>query len=120
MIIAVGFKVNNEKAVQFRKWANKIVKDYTLQGWVVDEERLKNGGTVLTQDYFDRQLEKIREIRLSERRFHQKITYIYATALDYDAKAKSTQEFFDFQPECVSHFTPSRLICGCILHSILI
>jgi hypothetical protein len=94
MIIAVGFKVNNERAVQFRKWANKIVKDFTIQGWVMDEERLKNGGTVLTQDYFDKQLEKIREIRLSERRFYQKITDIYATALDYDKTAKTTREFF--------------------------
>jgi hypothetical protein len=94
MIIAVGFKVNNEKAVQFRKWANAIVKDYTIQGWVMDEERLKNGGTTLTQDYFDRQLEKIREIRLSERRFYQKITDIYATALDYDKTALTTREFF--------------------------
>jgi hypothetical protein len=94
MIIAVGFKVNNEKAVQFRKWANAIVKNYTIQGWVMDEERLKSGGTTLTQDYFDRQLEKIREIRLSERRFYQKITDIYATALDYDSTAKTTREFF--------------------------
>jgi hypothetical protein len=94
MIIAVGFKVNNERAVQFRKWANQIVKDYTIQGWVMDEERLKNGGTILTQDYFDRQLEKIREIRISERRFYQKITDIYATALDYDKTAKTTREFF--------------------------
>ena len=93
-IIAVGFKVNNDRAVQFRKWANAIVKDYTIQGWVMDEERLKNGGTILTQDYFDRQLEKIREIRLSERRFHQKITDIYATALDYDSTAKTTRNFF--------------------------
>jgi hypothetical protein len=73
-IIAVGFKVNNERAVQFRKWANKIVKDFTIQGWVMDEERLKHGGTILTEDYFEKQLEKIREIRLSERRFYQKIT----------------------------------------------
>ena len=94
MIIAVGFKVNNERAVQFRKWANKIVKDYTIQGWVMDEERLKYGGTILTEDYFDKQLEKIREIRLSERRFYQKITDIYATALDYDKTAKTTREFF--------------------------
>ena len=93
-IIAVGFKVNNERAVQFRKWANGIVKDYTIQGWVMDEERLKNGGTVLTQEYFDRQLEKIREIRLSERRFYQKITDIYSTALDYDKTAKTTRDFF--------------------------
>ena len=94
MIIAVGFKVNNDCAVQFRKWANTIVKDYTIQGWAMDVERLKNGGTVLTQDYFDKQLEKIREIRLSERRFYQKITDIYATSLDYDKTAKATKVFF--------------------------
>ena len=94
MIIAVGFKVNNEQAVQFRKWANLIVKDYTIKGWVMDEERLKNGGTVLTEKYFEKQLEKIREIRLSERKFYQKITDIYATSLDYDPAAQSTKRFF--------------------------
>ena len=94
MIIAVGFKVNNERAVQFRKWANQIVKDYTIQGWVMDVERLKKGGSVLDQDYFEKQLEKIREIRLSERRFYQKITDIYATSLDYDATATVTKRFF--------------------------
>lgn len=81
MVIAVGFKVNNERAVQFRKWADGIVKDYTIKGWVMDDERLKNGGSVLTAEYFDRLLEQIREIRLSEGRFYQKITDIYATAL---------------------------------------
>ena len=94
MIIAVGFKVNNERAVQFRKWANGIVKDYTIKGWVMDDERLKNGGSVLTTEYFDRLLEQIREIRLSERRFYQKITDIYATALDYDRTSKTTKQFF--------------------------
>ncbi len=94
MIIAVGFKVNNERAVQFRKWANQIVKDYTIQGWAMDDERLKNGGSVLTKEYFDHLLERIREIRLSERRFYQKITDIYATALDYDSTAKTTKRFF--------------------------
>ncbi len=94
MIIAVGFKVNNERAVQFRKWANRIVKDYTIKGWVMDEERLKNGGSVLTVEYFDRLLEQIREIRLSERRFYQKITDIYATSLDYDRTASTTKQFF--------------------------
>lgn len=94
MIISVGFKVNNERAVQFRKWANHIVKDYTIQGWVMDDERLKNGGTVLTKEYFEKQLEKIREIRLSERKFYQKITDIYATALDYDPSAVATKRFF--------------------------
>ena len=94
MIIAVGFKINNNRAVQFRKWANSIVKNYTIKGWVMDEERLKNGGSVLTEKYFEQQLEKIREIRLSERRFYQKITDIYATALDYDKNAKTTKDFF--------------------------
>ena len=87
MIIAVGFKVNYERAAQFRKWANGIVKDYTIKGWVMDDERLKNGGSVLTVEYFDRLLEQIREIRISERRFYQKITDIYATSLDYDRTA---------------------------------
>ena len=94
MIIAVGFRIENERAVQFRKWANRLVKDYTIQGWVMDEERLKSGGTVLTRDYFEKQLEKIREIRMSERRFYQKITDIYATALDYDPSAAATKRFF--------------------------
>ena len=94
MIIAVGFKVNNERAVQFRKWANSIVKDYTIKGWAMDDERLKNGGSVLTVEYFDRLLERIREIRLSERRFYQKITDIYATAIDYDRTAKTTKQFY--------------------------
>lgn len=93
-IIAVGFKIENERAVQFRKWANAIVKDYTIQGWTMDDERLKSGGTVLDNNFFERQLEKIREIRISERKFYQKITDIYATALDYDPSAKATQRFF--------------------------
>ena len=73
MIIAVGFKVNSERAVQFRKWVNQIAKDYTIKGWVMDDERLKRG-TYLTEKYFDEQLERIREIRASERKFYQKIT----------------------------------------------
>lgn len=93
MIIAVGFKVNNQRAVRFRVWANQIVQQYTIKGWVIDAERHKNGGT-LTEKYFDEQLEKIREIRLSERKFYQKITDIYATAVDYDKLAKTTKEFF--------------------------
>ena len=94
MIIAVGFKVNSERAVQVRKWVNQIAKDYTIKGWVMDDERLKNGGSILTTEYFDRLLEQIREIRLSERRFYQKITDIYATALDYDRTSKTTKQFF--------------------------
>lgn len=94
MIIAVGFKVNNDRAVQFRKWANSIVKDYTIQGWAIDDARLKNGGSILTTEYFDNLLERIREIRLSERRFYQKITDIYATAVDYDKTAATTKRFY--------------------------
>ena len=93
MIIAVGFKVNNERAVQFRKWANGIVKDYTIKGWVMDDERLKRG-TYLTEKYFDEQLERIREIRASERKFYQKITDIYATAIDYDKNSATTKRFY--------------------------
>ena len=93
-IIAVGFKIENERAVQFRKWANRIVKDYTIQGWTMDAERLKKGGSVLDNEFFERQLEKIREIRLSERKFYQKITDIYSTSLDYDPSATATKRFF--------------------------
>lgn len=92
-IIAVGFKIENERAVQFRKWANQIVKDYTIQGWTMDVERLKNGGT-LTDEFFEKQLEKIREIRLSERKFYQKVTDIYATSIDYDPTATASKRFF--------------------------
>jgi hypothetical protein len=93
-IIAVGFKIENERAVQFRKWANQIVKDYTIQGWVMDTDRLKSGGSILADEFFEQQLEKVREIRLSERKFYQKITDIYATSLDYDTSATATKRFF--------------------------
>lgn len=93
MIIAVGFKVNSERAIQFRKWVNQIAKDYTIKGWVMDDERLKRG-TYLTEKYFDEQLERIREIRASERKFYQKITDLYATAIDYDKNAATTRRFY--------------------------
>ena len=93
MIIAVGFKVNSERAVQFRKWVNKFAKDYTIKGWVMDDERLKRG-TYLTEKYFDEQLERIREIRASERKFYQKITDLYATAVDYDKNYATTRRFY--------------------------
>lgn len=93
MIIAVGFKVNSERAVQFRKWVNQIAKDYTIKGWVMDDERLKRG-TFLTDKYFDEQLERIREIRASERKFYQKITDLYATAIDYDKNSEATKRFY--------------------------
>lgn len=93
MIIAVGFKIDNDRAVRFRKWAGQIVKDYTIQGWTMDSERLKKGHK-FTDEFFERQLQQIREIRLSERKFYQKVTDIYATAFDYDKDAKTTQLFF--------------------------
>lgn len=93
MIIAVGFKVNSERAVQFRKWVNQIAKDYTIKGWVMDDERLKQG-TYLTDRYFEEQLERVREIRASERKFYQKITDLYATAIDYDKNAQATRRFY--------------------------
>ncbi len=93
-IIAVGYKVNSERAVQFRKWATTVVKEYTVKGFAMDDQRLKEGGTILTKKYFEEQLQRIREIRLSERKFYQKITDIYATAIDYDVTASATQRFF--------------------------
>lgn len=93
LIIAVGFKVNNQRAVQFRKWAGQIVKDHTIQGWTMDVERLKKGH-MFTDEYFERQLQQIREIRLSERKFYQKVTDLYTTAFDYDKNAKTTRLFF--------------------------
>lgn len=93
-IIAIGHKVDSPKAVQFRKWANDIIEEYTIKGFAMDDERLKNGGTILTEKYFEEQLQRIREIRLSERKFYQKITDIYATSIDYDSKAKTTRNFF--------------------------
>ena len=94
VIIAVGFKVNNERTVQFRKWANQIVKEFTIKGFAMDDERLKSGGTILTKQYFEEQLQRIREIRLSERKFYQKITDIYSTSIDYDSNAIFTRRFF--------------------------
>ena len=100
MIIAIGFRVNSERAVQFRKWVNQIAKDYTIKGWVMDDERLKRG-TYLTEKYFDEQLERIREIRASERKFYQKITDLYATAIDYDKMLQRRKSFM----------RPSRIRC---------
>lgn len=93
-IIAVGYKVNSERAVQFRKWATGIIESFTIKGFAMDDERLKNDGSVLTKRYFEEQLQRIREIRLSERKFYQKITDIYATAIDYDFTAQATKRFF--------------------------
>ena len=93
-IIAVGYKVNSERAVQFRKWATQIIEEFTIKGFAMDDERLKNDGTLLGKKYFEEQLQRIREIRLSERKFYQKITDIYATSIDYDPKSSATKRFF--------------------------
>jgi hypothetical protein len=93
-IIAVGYKVNSERAVQFRKWATGIIESFTIKGYAMDDERLKNDGSILGKKYFEEQLQRIREIRLSERKFYQKITDIYATSIDYDVTAAATKRFF--------------------------
>ncbi|MDA3840771.1 MAG: virulence RhuM family protein [Patescibacteria group bacterium] len=94
IIISLGFKVENERSVQFRKWARQIVKEYTIKGFAMDDERLKNGGTILNKQFFEELLSRIREIRISERKFYQKITDIYSTAIDYDNTAETTKKFF--------------------------
>lgn len=115
MIIAVGFKVNSERAVQFRKWVNRITKEYTIKGWVMDSERLKKG-SFLTDKYFEEQLERVREIRASERKFYQKITDLYATALDYDKTAAATKRFYATVQNkmhfAVHGHTAAELICA--------
>ena len=92
-IIAIGFKVNSQRAFEFRKWANNVLANFAIKGYVLDRQRLENG-TFLGQNYYDRLLEEIREIRLSERKFYQKITDIYATSLDYNSNSQTTKDFF--------------------------
>jgi hypothetical protein len=89
----VGYRVNSKRATAFRQWATGVLRDYTLRGYVMDRKRMENGA-FLGEDYFERLLEEIREIRLSERRFYQKIADIYSTAMDYDRDAPITKEFF--------------------------
>lgn len=93
-IIAVGYRVNSYEATQFRIWATKTLREFIIKGFVLDDERLKQGKTLFGKDYFDELLERIREIRASERRFYQKITDLYALSVDYDANAPITREFF--------------------------
>lgn len=93
-IISLGYKVNSQRAVQFRQWAIQVVKEFTIKGFVMDDERLKNDGTLLGKKYFEEQLQRIREIRLSERKFYQKITDIYSMAIDYNIESKATKRFF--------------------------
>ena len=115
-IIAVGYKVNSERAVQFRKWATAIIREFTIKGYSMDDERLKNDGSVLSRQYFDEQLQRIREIRLSERKFYQKITDIYATAIDYDVTAQATKRFFATVQNklhwAIHGQTAAEVICG--------
>ena len=92
-VIAVGFRANSDRAIQFRQWATTVIKDFSIRGYVLDKERLKNGA-FLNEEYFEHLLEEIREIRASERKFYQKITDIYATAMDYSTTAITTQAFF--------------------------
>lgn len=92
-IISVGYRVNSLRATQFRRWATNVLKTFTIQGYVLDKERMKNG-SFIDKDYFEKLLEEIREIRLSERRFYQKVTDIYATSIDYDPKSPISIEFF--------------------------
>lgn len=92
-IISVGYRVNSRRATQFRRWATQVLKKYTIEGYALDKKRMENG-TFLNKDYFEKLLEEIREIRLSERRFYQKITDIYATSIDYDVTSPTTIDFF--------------------------
>ena len=92
-IISVGYRVNSKRATQFRQWATQVLREFAIKGYVLDKQRLENGA-FLGEDYFERLLEEIREIRLSERRFYQKITDIYATSMDYNRDAPTTREFF--------------------------
>ena len=92
-IISVGYRVNSIRATQFRRWATNVLKTFTIQGYVLDKERMKNG-SFIDKDYFEKLLEEIREIRLSERRFYQKVTDIYATSMDYDPKSPVSINFF--------------------------
>lgn len=114
VIISVGYRVNSVQATQFRKWATSILKDYLIKGFILDDDRLKQGKNLFGKDYFDELLEKIREIRASERRFYQKITDIYATAVDYDSKSKITQVFFSTVQNklefAITHLTASEII----------
>jgi hypothetical protein len=92
-IIAVGYRVNSHRATQFRQWATKILRDFAIKGYVLDRKRLENG-TYLSEDYYERLLEEIREIRLSERKFYQKVTDIYGTSIDYNKNDQITKNFF--------------------------
>ncbi len=116
LIIAVGYRINSKKATQFRIWATQILKEYVIKGYAMDDERLKDPEYVFGKDYFDEQLERIRDIRSSERRFYQKITDIYSQcSADYDLNNETTKRFFATVQNklhfAVTHETAAELIC---------
>lgn len=112
-VISVGYRVNSDKAIQFRKWATNVLKEFSKKGYIIDKRRMENG-TFFDEDYYDSLLAEIREIRLSERRFYQKITDIYATSVDYDSKAPTTIKFFkkvqNKMHYAISHQTAAEII----------
>lgn len=109
-IISVGYRINSNRATQFRKWATQVLKSFAIKGYVLDKERMKNG-SFLGYKFFDDLLEEIREIRLSERMFYQKITDIYATAMDYDSKAESTRKSLrKFKIKCILPYIITQLL----------
>ena len=112
-VISVGFRVNSDRAIQFRRWSINILKEFSKKGYIIDKKRMENG-TFFDEDYYDSLLAEIREIRLSERRFYQKITDIYATSVDYDSKAPTTVKFFkkvqNKMHYAISHQTAAEII----------
>jgi len=118
-IIAVGYRVNSYQATQFRIWATKTLREFMIKGFVLDDERLKQGNQVFGRDYFEDLLERIREIRASERRFYQKITDIYALSIDYDRDAPLTKEFFSTVQNklhwAITGKTAAEIMCQLIL-----
>lgn len=112
-VISVGYRVNSDKAIQFRRWATNILKDFSKKGYIIDKKRMENG-TFFDEDYFESLLAEIREIRLSERRFYQKITDIYATSIDYDKSSPITKKFFkkvqNKMHYAITHYTAAELI----------
>ncbi len=114
-IISVGYRVNSKRATQFRRWATQILKTFTIQGYVLDKERMKNG-SFMDKDYFEKLLEEIREIRLSERRFYQKVTDIYTTSIDYDPKSPISIDFFK-KVQNKMHYAVSRQTAAEIIYS---
>ena len=112
-VISVGYRVNSDKAIQFRRWATNILKDFSIKGYIIDKRRMENGA-FFDEDYYDSLLAEIREIRLSERRFYQKITDIYATSIDYDSKSPTTIKFFkqvqNKMHYAISHQTAAEII----------